>query len=132
MSKNVVKVGEGIEYEVEILNSITEASFTRAAIDELLQFADENYRPIEGADIQRYRPTTPKERKEFRLFDSVFHKMQVILACDKEGVIESVQQLLDLARKDKESFEEIYQAAIKDNPTLAQEAEKESNPETKN
>jgi hypothetical protein len=130
--QQVVKIGP-LEYEPEVLTSITESSFIQASVDAIIEYADTNFNRLPGDEsgTLKYSPETIKGKKEYRLFNSCVDKITVILASDKHGVFESVQQLFDLARADKEGFEKLYQAAIKANPTFKPvpvEAPKEGEP----
>jgi hypothetical protein len=119
MGKISVKVGP-LEYEAEVLTSVTESSFVQASVDAIIEYADANFNrlPDDESGVIKYQPETLKGKKEYRLFNSCIDKIMAILASDKNGVFESVKQLFDLARADKDGFEKLYQAALKANPTF--------------
>jgi hypothetical protein len=128
MSKNVVKVGEGIEYEPEILTAITEPGATKFAVDEFWDYVSKRWGWSE--EKKAYSSNTSKDRRERKIFDGVYPKMFAVMASDKEGVFESAASLYDFATNSPEDFENLYQAAITANPTYAPalEESKQSDP----
>jgi len=126
MSKgSVVFVGDNLKYEAETLNSITERPAIGFAVGALLDYAAEKFH--HDPETDKYQTKNLKEVKELVFFNNIFNKMSAILASDGTGIIDSVQQLIDLSRSDAGSFEKLFQASIKANPGL----DKEPKPEPK-
>jgi hypothetical protein len=120
MSKgNVVKVGDGVEYEAEVLTASTEPGAKDFAIAEFWDYVSNKW----GWDDEKkaYNDNTIKSRRERKLFDGIYRKMAAVLASDKNGVFESAESLYDFARNSPGEFETIYQLVIKTNPTLVPE-----------
>jgi hypothetical protein len=126
MSKNVVKVGDGIEYEPEILTGLTEGKAIDIAGYELWEFSSKRWNWSE--ETQQYHVDTLKTRHELSIFNGLRKNMHAVLASDKNGAFETVETLFDFARSTPEDFDKVYQAAIKTNPTLIPKEEAAKDP----
>jgi hypothetical protein len=121
MSKNAIKVGD-IEFEPEVLNSLTEPSNVKFARAELFEFASTRWGWDEAASEFMVRGL--KDKKEYKFFNELYWKIVAILSSDKNTIFEEVGVILDLARTKPTDFEKIYQAVVEANPTLAREVTK--------
>jgi hypothetical protein len=115
VNKRAVKVGK-LEYEAEELSEKTLPGAVDFAHIEILEYARERWQYSE--EKREYQPANLKERRELSFLNNLVEQMVPIIAADKNGAVESVGQLFDLARNDAAGFDKLYQAAIVANPTL--------------
>lgn len=128
MSKdsNIVELKDGTKYEAEILTGITEESSTKMARFELWNYSSKKW--FWSDEKEAYQTDSIKDRKSLALYNTLYDKLFVIMASDKNTIFESVESLVELARNNPDSFNKVYVAAIKANPTLANEPEKTPDP----
>jgi hypothetical protein len=113
-----------IEYEAEVLTGLTEENAVKQTEVELWEFVSERWKYSE--EKEAYQANSRKERRERAIFNGLYRQVRAIMASDKNGVFEAPGELFELARTDEGSFNKLYEAAVKANPTLKKVETKEA------
>jgi xanthine dehydrogenase molybdopterin-binding subunit B len=116
-----------LDFEAEQLTGLTVDNAVKETEVELWDFVSTRWQWSE--ETQEYQANGRKERRERAIFNGLYQQVRAIMASDKNGVFETPGELFDIARADEESFNKLYEAAVKVNPSLKKkEIKVEENP----